>query len=934
MTSASSSTPSSQNGKQRLLLIDGHSMAFRAFFALPAENFSTSTGQCTNAVYGFVAMLINLIKGQQPTHVAVAFDLSGPTVRSEEYSEYKAGRDETPQEFIGQVELIQQVMDAMNIHSVTVEGFEADDVIATMSVLGAEAGMEVLVVSGDRDAFQLVNDHVTVLYPRQGVTKDLPRMDAAAIEEKYAVPPEKYPDLAALTGEKADNLPGVPGVGPGFAAKWIAKYGDLEEILSHADEIPGKKGEALRAHIDDVRRNRRLNRLVTDVALPITVEQTEEPRPDRERINELFDKLEFNSLRDRLFALYGEDAAEQTVVESTIEEVQEPATSKEVTAWLDRAAGDASAAGDSESARAATAITLRPHYGNGETGRAHEKDIVGVTLVSGPHAAWFPWAELAEDAHSALTSWLEDEEKPKIVFNAKDAYKSFAEIGVELRGVVDDPALSAYLCGFIPLQRRREHVFEDLVGQYLHSSLPEPAEDDAQGALFDTAVDSDYEAQLASLTEALSVRLDQELAEKNMTALSRELELPLTQVLGSMERRGVSVDAEALDGFINNFAGQAKQAQDSAWDAAGHEVNLGSPKQLQTVLFDELDMPKTRKIKSGYSTDVESLQNLLENAAPDSPGERFLTGLMRYRDQTKLKQTVEGLKKAIASDGRIHTTFQQAIASTGRLSSTEPNLQNIPIRTDEGRQIRGVFVVAPDEVNGTRYETLLTADYSQIEMRIMAHLSGDEGLIEAYRSGEDLHRFVGSQVFGVEPSEVTPEMRSKVKAMSYGLAYGLSSYGLSKQLRIGVDEARGLMSNYFKRFGAVRTYLREVVEQARRDGYTETMLGRRRYLPDLQSDNRQLREMAERAALNAPIQGSAADIIKKAMLGVERRLNEGNMRTRMLLQIHDELILEVAPGELEAAEGILRDEMGGAVELAVPLEVQMGHGRSWNDAAH
>lgn len=909
-------------------------MAFRAFFALPAENFSTSTGQCTNAVYGFVAMLINLIKGQQPTHVAVAFDLSGPTFRSEQYPEYKAGRDETPQEFIGQIDLIQQVMDAMNIRSVSVEGFEADDVIATMSVLGAEAGMEVLVVSGDRDAFQLVNDKVTVLYPRQGVTKDLPRMDAAAIEEKYAVPPEKYPDLAALTGEKADNLPGVPGVGPGYAAKWIAKYGDLEGILSHADEITGKKGESLRAHVEDVRRNRRLNRLVTDVQLPLTVDETAQPRPDRERINELFDKLEFNTLRDRLFAVYGDDASEPAAAESTIDEVVEPGSAAELTEWLRRAAQDSSAAEEHASARAAAAVTLRPLYGTGEVGHAHEREIRGLTLVSGPHAAWLPWGELDEATQSALTAWLEDESEPKIVFNAKDAYKSFAQLGVSLGGVVDDPGLSAYLCGFIPLQRRREHVFEDLVGQYLRTSLPEPEGQQAQGALFDTAVDTSFEARLASLTEALSVRLDAELAEKNMTGLSRDLELPLTQVLGSMERLGVSVDEQALDGFIDNFAGQAKQAQDGAWQAAGHEVNLGSPKQLQTVLFDELEMPKTRKIKSGYSTDVESLQNLLENADPESPGERFLTGLMRYRDQTKLKQTVEGLKKSVASDRRIHTTFQQAIASTGRLSSTDPNLQNIPIRTDEGRKIRGVFVVDPREIDGVRFETLLTADYSQIEMRIMAHLSGDEGLIEAYRSGEDLHRFVGSQVFGVDPSEVTGEMRSKVKAMSYGLAYGLSSFGLSKQLRIGVDEARGLMSNYFKRFGAVRTYLRDVVDQARKDGYTQTMLGRRRYLPDLQSDNRQLREMAERAALNAPIQGSAADIIKKAMLGVDRRLREESLQSRMLLQIHDELILEVAPGELEAAEKILQDEMGGAVDLSVPLEVQMGHGRSWNDAAH
>ncbi|WP_129659105.1 DNA polymerase I [Rothia halotolerans] len=917
------------------MLIDGHSMAFRAFFALPAENFSTSTGQCTNAVYGFTAMLINLIKNQEPTHVVVAFDLSTPTFRSEEYAEYKAGRDETPEEFRGQVGLIEQVLETMNIPSVTVDGFEADDIIATLATTGAGRGMEVLVVSGDRDAFQLINDQVSVLYPRQGVTKDLPRLDAAAIEEKYSVPPHLYPDLAALTGEKADNLPGVPGVGPGFAAKWIAKYGDLEGILAHAEEITGKKGEALRAHVEDVRRNRRLNRLVTDVEVPLDFAAARDPRPDREAVNELFDTLEFNTLRDRLFAVFGEASAAPTASSSTIESVDSPEDAEELRAWLREAHASSPAAAerDDDAVRANAAVTLRPFYGEGETGRAHEREILGLTLASGPRAAWLPWAELDAGAREALVEWLEDASSTKIVFGAKEAHKSFAEDGVELAGVVDDPALSAYLCGFIPLPRRRDHVFEDLVGQFLRTALPERS-DDAEGTLFAAGPDRQYEAQLAALTEALSATLDGLLEERSMTGLSENLELPLARVLGDMERLGVAVDSAKIAELTEYYAGLAAQAQQAAWDAAGHEVNLGSPKQLQVVLFDELGMPKTRKIKSGYSTDVESLQTLLENAAPESAGERFLAGLMTYRDYTKLKQTVEGLAKATSDDGRVHTTFQQAIAATGRLSSTEPNLQNIPIRTEEGRRIRGVFVVDPREIGGTRFEALLTADYSQIEMRIMAHLSGDEGLIEAYRSGEDLHRFVGSQVFGVEPQDVTSEMRSKVKAMSYGLAYGLSSFGLSKQLRISVDEARQLMGNYFKRFGAVRTYLREIVEQARKDGYTQTMLGRRRYLPDLHSDNRQLREMAERAALNAPIQGSAADIIKKAMLGVDEALRSEGLASRLLLQIHDELILEVAPGELERAQEILVEKMSGAVELTVPLEVQVGHGRSWNDAAH
>ncbi len=894
----------------RLLLLDGHSLAYRAFFALPAENFSTSTGQHTNGVYGFTSMLINVLRDEAPTHVAVAFDVSRQTFRAAEYADYKATRSATPNEFQGQVALVREVLDALRIRHVQVDGFEADDVIATLTTMAEAEGMEVVICTGDRDAFQLVTDNVSLLYPVRGVS-EVWRMDPRSVEEKYLVSPERYSDLAALVGETSDNLPGVPGVGPKTAAKWLTLYGDLAGVVAHADEIKGKAGESLRAHLSDVLRNRRLNQLVRDLSLDVTIADLERSTWDREEVHQVFDGLEFRVLRDRLFETF--DAAPDEA-EGGFDLDASVLASTEVGPWLDEHA-----------TTEPTGVHVVGTWGRG-TG-----DVSAVALAAaGDAAAYVDVTELDEVGEKALADWLGDASRPKVLHDAKGQMHALRARGLPVAGVTMDTALAAYLVK--PDQRSFD--LADLVVRHLGRELKAEEQAGGQGML-DMSFDGTDEQVLgqdamvrARAVLDLSGPLGEQLEATGGAELLRDIELPLVEILARMERTGIAVDTDALSALEADFDAKVREAQQDAWDAIGGEsINLGSPKQLQTVLFETLGLPKTRRTKTGYTTDADALTDLY--AKTEHP---FLEALLRHRDAARLRVTVEGLMKSVAEDQRIHTTYIQTIAATGRLSSTDPNLQNVPIRTEEGRRIREVFIVGSDD--GVPFESLLSADYSQIEMRIMAHLSGDEGLIEAFRTGEDLHRFVGARVFGVTPADVTAEMRSKVKAMSYGLAYGLSAFGLSKQLTISTGEAQGLMDEYFARFGGVRDYLREVVGQARGTGYTETMLGRRRYLPDLTSSNRQRREMAERMALNAPIQGSAADIIKLAMIGVDRALRESGAKSRMLLQVHDELVLEVAAGERTDVEALVRTEMGRAVDLDVPLDVSVGHGRSWHDAAH
>ncbi|MDQ1044623.1 DNA polymerase I [Streptomyces sp. V4I2] len=904
---ASKTTANSSGGdRPRLMLMDGHSLAYRAFFALPAENFTTATGQPTNAIYGFASMLANTLRDESPTHFAVAFDVSRKTWRSEEFTEYKANRSKTPDEFKGQVELIGEMLDAMHAHRFAVDGFEADDVIATLATQAEAEGFEVLIVTGDRDSFQLVSEHTTVLYPTKGVS-ELTRFTPEKVVEKYGLTPAQYPDFAALRGDPSDNLPGIPGVGEKTAAKWINQFGSFADLVERVDEVKGKAGQNLRDHLEAVKLNRRLTEMVRTVELPKTVADLERAPYDRKALAMVLDTLEIRnpSLRERLLAVDpGAEEVETTpVVEGGVAVDGTVLGTGELAPWLTEHA--------TEVLGMATVDTWA--LGSGS--------VAEVALAAGGGAAaWFDPSQLDEADETGFAAWLADPDRPKILHNAKGVMRVFAEHGWTVEGVRMDTALAAYLVK----PGRRSFDLDALSMEYLHRELAPAAAADGQLA-FGTDDGAEAEALMVQARAILDLgeAFESRLQEVGAAELLRDVELPTSALLARMERHGIAADRAHLEAMEQMFAGAVQQAVKEAHAAAGHEFNLGSPKQLQEVLFGELALPKTKKTKTGYTTDADALAWLATQTDNELP-----VIMLRHREQAKLRVTVEGLIKTVATDGRIHTTFNQTVAATGRLSSTDPNLQNIPVRTDEGRAIRRGFVV------GEGFESLMTADYSQIELRVMAHLSEDAGLIEAFTSGEDLHTTAAAQVFAVEPAAVDAEMRRKIKAMSYGLAYGLSAFGLSQQLNIEAAEARGLMDAYFERFGGVRDYLRRAVDEARATGYTATLFGRRRYLPDLNSDNRQRREAAERMALNAPIQGTAADIVKIAMLKVGQALEKADLRSRMLLQVHDEIVLEIAPGERAATEELLRHEMANAVHLRAPLDVSVGVGPDWESAAH
>ncbi len=888
------------SSKPTLLVVDGHSLAFRAFYALPVDSFSTAEGQHTNAIHGFLSMLLLLLQKERPTHLAVAFDISRFSFRNREYPEYKGTRNETPPEFKGQIPLLQEALAAMNIPTVTKEDFEADDILATLSVQGREQGYSVLIVSGDRDSIQLVNEDVTLLYPSVRGVSELTRYDTDKVRERYGIEPYQYPEIAALVGETSDNLPGIDKVGEKTAVKWLKQYGSLEAILEHADEIKGVVGNNLREQRGNAERNRRLNRLHTDVELPVAPADLVRRPIDEEAVRQVFAKLEFRQLLDRVLKLEGggvSGSAPEAEADADAAPPAPPAQQlldEELAGWLDRN-------------RAA-----HPE-GLGLVLETQGARVVGVGIASPTETVDLPWQAGRAD-YAPLEAWLADPAAPKVLHDAKTQLKAAAASGLALEGIAFDTLLAAWLLR----PSGQDKTLRDVVDRYLQERLPEA---DPNQLVQDIGGAGPAPTHAWYVYRAAHV-LREGLDEKTLKVLT-DIELPTLKVLAEMETAGVAVDVLALDALNTELSTRIHELADDAYAIVGHELNLGSPKQLQEVLFVELGMPGTRKNKTGCSTDADSLADL--QAKTPHP---FLDVLLQHRDAAKLKQIIETLQRGIGPDGRIHTTYVQTGTTTGRISSNDPNLQNIPIRAEEGRRIRGAFIA------GEERPVLLTADYSQIEMRIMAHLSEDAGLIEAFVSGEDLHRFVGSRVFGVEPAEVTPFMRTKVKAMSYGLAYGLSAFGLSKQLRIDTAEARELMAGYFERFGGVRDYLRNVVEQARVDGYTETIFGRRRPFPDLNSPNRVLRDNAERAALNAPIQGSAADIMKLAMIGVAHDMKAGDLRSRMLLQVHDELVFEVADGEQDALADIVRARMGGAAELRVPLDVQVGVGHDWDDAAH
>ncbi|BAU99102.1 DNA polymerase I [Aurantimicrobium minutum] len=896
------------------MVIDGHSLAFRAFYALPVDSFKTADGQHTNAIHGFISMILNLLAKEKPTHLAVAFDISRFSFRTREYPEYKGTRGETPPEFIGQVPLLQDALHAMGITTLTKEDFEADDILATLAAQGSAQNYKVLVVSGDRDTIQLIDDNVTLLYPSKQGVSELTRYDATKVFERYGIQPHQYPEIAALVGETSDNLPGVPKVGEKTAVKWINEFGSLDEILRRADEIGGKVGESLREYKDNAIRNRKLNRLVNDVDLPVGPADLERQPFDVEAVKDVFGRLEFKSLLTRVLTLAGEtDVTPRQASPVTPSQNSQPALSpvtpsspingaipprsqqildEELAAWLHRA---------SDSSPQGIAVEVEV-YASG---------IASVGLATENETVLVPWSPVLADIQP-LIDWLAGP-TPKIFHGAKEQLKTLFAAGVVVESLGFDTEIADWVLR--PDSSKRE--LGDLAKLYLNEILPEP--DPNQLVPDDSALDVAGRAWfIRRIDEAIRSVMD-----AATLALFLEIELPTLTTLAAMELRGITVNKAKLENLSRELGERAEKAKQEAFAVIGREVNLASPKQLQEVLFDQLGMPKTRATKTGYTTDATALADL--QATNPHP---FLGLLLEHRDVTKLKQIVETLIQAIGTDGRIHTTYGQTGTSTGRLSSANPNLQNIPIRTADGRRIREAFEV------GDGFDTLFTADYSQIEMRIMAHFSEDEGLIEAFISGEDLHRFVGARVFGVQPADVTSDMRSQVKAMSYGLAYGLSAFGLARQLGIDNSAAKKLMADYFQRFGGVRDYLRSVVEEARAQGYTQTLFGRRRPFPDLASPNRVLRDNAERAALNAPMQGTAADIMKIAMIGIEQDLVALGLKSQLLLQVHDELVLEIVESERQQVEKIVVERMSHAAKLSVPLDVQIGLGRNWNDAAH
>lgn len=903
--------------KPTLLLIDGHSLAFRAFYALNPDNFKTSDGQHTNAVHGFISMLLNILQAEKPTHLAVAFDLSRSSFRTEEYPEYKGTRGETPPEFIGQTELLQEALAAMNIKTITRVNYEADDVLASLADQSASKGFNVFVVSGDRDTFQLITENTTILYPVKGVM-NLARMDDAAVIEKYGIHANQYPDLAALVGEASDNLPGIPGVGPKTAAKWLQQHGTLASVLAAADSIPGKVGESLREHQDLAIRNRRLNHLVRDLQFDFDHSELELGGVDEDAVRSVFAKLQFKTLTERVLRLRGtkpgapktdankssisntdgavaafEDAFKVDLRDTVFEELAIPESKKisgvELITWLHK-----------------SKETI------GVSFEISEQRIIGVGFANeSTRCFWMPANTL--DLKSTLEPWLIDPTCIKAVHGAKDLAKILIDMDIKFAGIDYDTMLLSYLLNPV----RKNYTLDELALEYLGTAVKRG---DPNQLIAEETTDASLDAWL---TIALAPKLYQEVEKQNQLKIYSEVELPTNTSLARMEHYGITVDVKKLESLFVRLSSEVAAIAKSAYEVIGHEINLASPKQLQTVLFEELGMTGTKQLKTGFSTNAAALTELFEqNEHP------FLARLLEHREVTKIRQIVETMLKAVAPDGRIHTNYVQTGTSTGRLSSENPNLQNIPIRSERGREIRDSFIA------GDGFEALLSADYSQIEMRIMAHLSEDSGIIEAFKTGEDLHRFVGSRLFGVRPDEVTASMRSTVKAMSYGLVYGLSEYGLAKQLRISNAEAKQLMADYFSRFGGVKRYLASVVDEAKKYGFTVTTFGRRRPFDDLNSKIFQVRENARRAALNAPIQGTAADIMKVAMNRIDQKIQDSGLASRMLLQVHDELVFEVAKGEMDHLRDIVTAEMEQVVKLSVPLEVQIGIGKSWDQAAH
>jgi len=871
---------SAQADTHKVLLLDGHSLAFRAFFALP-DTLVTSSGQVTNAVYGFTAMLIKLLADERPRGVVVCFDKGMPQFRVDRYAEYKAGRAATPDLFKQQLPLIREVLDSLRIPILELEGVEADDLLATITKHAREEGCEVVIVTGDRDILQLVRDGVAVIMTRRGIS-DVIRYDSQTVMERYGVLPEKWTDFVALKGETSDNLPGVPGVGDKTAAQLINKYGDIEQVIAHAAELTPKLREAITKNAEQVRINKELGHLLDDVQLDLDPVKLRLESWDEEAVRTLFTSLEFRSLHERLREVKFHAPTNAPALQIT--------SMVEFTSEADFHEGHALAFAWNKNWLALS--------DEGQTARVLRFD----------------------EAMERLRSCLQDPTRAKLAHDAKSLCRSALAAGVEIDGLYCDTKIGAYL---LDPGAASGYTLSDTAVRYLRVSInadqqskPEPGE---QGALAFTTDEKTSACREAIAVRALAPIIEERLRGQGIWDLATALEFPLVQVLARMEHTGILVDRDYLEKLNAEFGAKMVLLEGTIQQLGGEEFNVNSNLQLQRILFEKLALPKTRKIKTGYSTDAAELEKL----AGTHP---IIASLLEYREVAKLKNGFSEMLLALidSHSGRIHTTYEQCTAATGRLSSSAPNLQNIPIRGELGRQIRRAFIAPPGHV-------LVSADYSQIELRILAHLSEDETFCQAFGQGHDFHATIAAKIHGVDASGVSSEMRNQVKQFSYGIAYGMSTYGVSQRLGVEMDEAASFVEAYYAQFPKVREFLASQVEKAKIDGFTTTMFGRRRYLPELQSANFRLRALGERMALNAPIQGSAADILKRAMINVDAALRTEPIG-KMLLTVHDELVFEVPRERLSEARALIEREMTRAAELRCGLAVEIHSGTNWAEA--
>ncbi len=877
-------TPSDgPENRKRIFLLDGHSLAYRAFFALPVS-LATSTGQVTNAVYGFTSMLIKLLGDEHPDYLAVAFDVGAPTVRLQKFPEYKAGRAETPSDFKPQLGLIEEVLDTLHVPIVRVEDHEADDAIGTLAVRAAERGIDAVIVTADRDFFQLVRPGIEVMFNRRGIS-DIVLYDGAAVEERFGIPPAQYLQYVALKGDASDNIPGVPGVGEKTAAKLVQEYGSVEAILAHADDLRGKLKENILASADQLALNQELARIVTDLPLDIEPEDCLLGAWDPDEVRRVFTSLEFRSLLDRLQEV-GVSKPKVEVTELDLREV----SVEELVGLLD--------------AGGPKAMQLDVQSG----------ELRGAAVSAGG----------AQAAYAVLTSLeplagsLGSVGAPKWAHDAKTLERGAIAGGYVVGGVAFDTLLAGYLLD----PAAADYPLRALCEAYLGADVLGQIEEEDEGQLFTEAPWRPVAADAAAVA-LLAPVMEEKVDKQGLRELLETVELPLASVLAWMEARGVALDVPYLEEMGGSVRERMEELQAEVYRGAGEEFNLNSPPQLRVILYEKLGLsPGKRTPKGQLSTDASVLEKLRDHPVVDA--------LLSWRELDKLNSTyLEALPRLVdPRDGRIHTTFNQAVAATGRLSSSNPNLQNIPVRTELGRQIRRAFIP------GEQAQVILAADYSQIELRILAHLSGDEGLREAFASGHDIHTATAARIFGLPDDQVDPSLRSRAKMVNYGLAYGMNAWGLATRLDIAPDEAQEIMDAYFSSFPKIREYLDAQVDRATVDGYTETLLGRRRYIPELQAANPRVRDLGRRQALNAPIQGSASDVFKVAMIAVDGALREHpELDCHVLLTVHDELVFEVASAHVEEAAAAVKDRMESAIELDVPLRADIGWGANWSEAA-